>query len=153
MSDPSWNYHDAVSISSGSLDILLPRSQIEDLKILENDADAGLTEAQYQLGKCYEEGIGFLPSYTKAFSYYKLAADQGHATAQKHVALLYERGLGTRKSRKLAFYYYKLAADQGDSGAQSQIGKCYEEGWGIKKSIDRAISIMNWLPIKEILLP
>lgn len=94
------------------------------------EAEKGIVEFQYYVGKCYEEGIGVKPSYSTAFEYYKKAADQGNDYAQIQVADFYENGKGTPKNPLKAFRYYELAAKQSNSWALASLGHCYEKGIG-----------------------
>jgi uncharacterized protein len=45
-------------------------------------ADQGHAEAQYNLGFCYDKGVGVAQSFVKAFHWFQKAANQGHAEAQ-----------------------------------------------------------------------
>jgi TPR repeat protein len=51
------------------------------------DADQGDAAAQYNYGKCLDEGEGVSKDLRGAAQYYKLAADQGDAEAQYYFAI------------------------------------------------------------------
>ena len=40
-------------------------------------------KAQFNLGRCYEKGIGVIKDTEEAAKYYKFAADQGHDSAKE----------------------------------------------------------------------
>lgn len=141
--EPSFqeNY-DAMSIPRENLNIIFfqkHNSNYEAFLTLKEKADES-ADAQFQIGRCYEEGENVQQSYKLAFHYYKLAADQGHLEAQVFLAMLYDDGLGVKQDSKQALYYYKLAAEQESPAALAQLGKFYNEGkGGVEKSPKEAV--------------
>ena len=91
---------------------------------LQRSADAGLAQAQYNLGLLYENGVGV----------------QGHADAQVQLATQYFLGRGAPKDWKLAAKWYEAAAQSGDPGAQYIIGSFYEHGDGVAKDLNKALA-------------
>ncbi|GBC09666.1 hypothetical protein RclHR1_09020004 [Rhizophagus clarus] len=67
--------------------------------------------AEYNLGKCYENGNGIKKDERKALIYYKKSADQEYFDAQFQ--------------QTKAFELFKTAADQGHSYAQFELENCY----------------------------
>ena len=57
--------------------------------ILEDRANNGDCDAQYDLGFCYEEGLGTDINMKQAFEWYKKAAEQGNLYARYRVAHFY----------------------------------------------------------------
>ncbi len=98
-----------------------------------NKASSNNICAKYNLGVCYERGLGVKTDYKKAFEYYKLTADKGDADAQENLAIFYESGLGTNQNYKLAFKYFSLAAAQGKQNSIYNLGVFYYNGYGVKK--------------------
>ena len=47
-------------------------------------------KAQFQLGYCYEYGIGTKINKLKAYGFYKIAAEKGHGTAQRNLRRMSE---------------------------------------------------------------
>ena len=68
--------------------------------------------AQYNLGYCYQHGIGCKKNYNEAFKNYKLATEQNHASAQNNLGFCYQHGIGCDKNDIESNNYYKLAAEQ-----------------------------------------
>src|SRR6266511_5403989 len=94
----------------------------------ENDLDQKAAEngdkfAQYNLGRCYEYGIGIQKDEIKAFELYKVAAKQGHNFAQNSLGLLYENGKGIEKDLEKAFYWYNKSAENGNEVTQYNKGR------------------------------
>ena len=57
------------------------------------------TEAEYQLGMCYEYGWGVEANTAKAASLYNSAAKKDHAPALYSLGLFYEQGLGGEEKK------------------------------------------------------
>jgi TPR repeat protein len=64
-----------------------------DLHTLQQAADEGDAESQYQLAVCYDEGQGVAQDFAAAFAWYLRAAESGHAQAQYQVGLSYCYGI------------------------------------------------------------
>ena len=71
-------------------------------------------QAQNYLGLCYEEGIGVLKDYEKAYHYFSLAVANGAgACAEHNLARCFRKGLGIAKDLKVAEKYERLAQKHG----------------------------------------
>src|SRR6266511_6460200 len=82
----------------------------------ENDLDQKAAEngdkfAQYNLGRCYELGIGVEKDEFKAFEHYRKSVENGYDKAQNILTFLYENGSGTEKNLEKAIYWYNKAAE------------------------------------------
>lgn len=105
------------------------------IEYLQQAADFGLAEAQYELGMHYHalSGSAFMVSdlsanLVKAFSYFKHSADQNHAAASLAVGSGYQFGQGVLVDTKKAKEYYILAAKLGYPLAFQMVGLIYEHG-------------------------
>jgi len=58
----------------------------------------GNANAQYNLGVCYNNGIGAEKDEQKAVEWYKKASKQGFANAQYNLGYCYKKGIGLEKS-------------------------------------------------------
>ena len=112
-------------------------AQIDQLKA---KAEQGCRDAQFELGRAYEEGAGVEMQMEHAVVWYKKAAEAGHAGAQNALALCYELGDGVEKDLSQAVFWYIKAAEQGEARAQFNLGFCYENGKGVTKDIPTALS-------------
>lgn len=97
-------------------------------------ADAGSDEAQYNLGYCYEEGLGVFRSPAKAVKWYRRSAGLGNAKAQNNLGNCYYWGSGVAQDYKEAFKWYALSASQDYGWAQYNLAECYDEGRGTAKN-------------------
>ena len=94
-------------------------------------AEAGLAQAQTNLGFIYEYGHGVLQDYKEAVKWYRLAAEQGTDYAQTNLGNKYKSGEGVLQNYKEAVKWYRLAAEQGTASAQTNLGFMYEYGHGV----------------------
>ena len=101
-------------------------------------AEQGITNAQCNLGYCYEYGQGVTKSITEAIKLYRNAAEQGNAAAQHNLGECYEKGRGVTQNYYEAVKWYRKAADQGIAEAEYNLGVCHEKGQGVTKSISEA---------------
>ncbi|MEP2029946.1 MAG: caspase family protein [Paracoccaceae bacterium] len=75
-------------------------------------ADSGSPEAQFELGKLYENGIGIAQDSARALSLYQQAADQDFADAINDLAFLYyQGGLGLARNQRKSLAMFERAAD------------------------------------------
>ena len=64
-------------------------------------SERGYKNAQYNLGMCYEAGIGIPKDYVEAARWFRKAAEQGHPTAQYKLGEYYRYGIVKFTSGKL----------------------------------------------------
>ena len=110
-------------------------------KLLKKAADAGNTDAQYQLGNCYYEGTGVEQNAETAVELYEKAADAGNVDALCQIGKCYFDGTGVEKNQEIAIELYEKAAEAGNAEAQYQFGNCYYEGTGVKRNAETAVEL------------
>ena len=115
---------------------------IQKLKIKENwnMAKQGDADAQNEVGRYYQNGIGVAKDDAEAVSWYRKAADQGHANAQDNLGWMYQNGLGVEQNYIEAVSWYRKAADQGHANAQNNMGWMYQNGLGVEQNYIEAVS-------------
>lgn len=80
--------------------------------------------AAFNLGICYEEGIGIEKNAKMALECYMLASSLGHAKASYNVGVFHARGLADLpKNRKAARQYFQEAAKLGLNKANKVLGR------------------------------
>ncbi len=101
----------------------VPASQVQipDLALLRQEAAQGNAQAQFELGRLYESGLGVPKSHKKAMEYWKLAAEQNHPLAQYGLGWLYFYGEGVMTDFSEGCYWMRRAASQ---GVQKAIAHC-----------------------------
>jgi hypothetical protein len=103
-----------------------------DLDYLQEAADWGEPQAQYQLARQLEEGEGVKKNQRLAFESYQKAADQGHLLALTFLGLCFQHGIGTGKDLKRGIECFEKAATQDVPLAMHCLGECYCEGRGVE---------------------
>ncbi|WP_349953139.1 tetratricopeptide repeat protein, partial [Bacteroides finegoldii] len=91
-------------------------------------AAQGFAKAEYNVGVCYENGMGVEKNTVKAFEWYSKAATQGFANAEYSVGAFYYLGIGVERNITKAFEWWSKAAAQGFAKAEYNVGVCYENG-------------------------
>lgn len=101
-------------------------------------AEAGLADAQNDMGVMYGGGFGVARDDAAAAGWFRRAAEQGHARGAANLARLYFHGLGVPQDLAEAARYYKQAALTGYAPAQGQLGQLFYTGQGVPRDIVRA---------------
>ncbi len=98
-------------------------------------ANHGHVQAQFQLARIHEKGIGTSKNLAEAFRWFRSAAEQGHAEAQAGLALFYMKAQGTSRDDTKALEWLRKGAAGGSSSAMYYLGVFYDEGRaGLPKS-------------------
>lgn len=97
-------------------------------------AEAGDSNAQYNLGMLYARGQGVPQDYAKAAEWYRKAADGGVAAAEYNLGVMYANGQGVERNQQEASKWFMKAAEQGVTAAQTNLGRIYDEGEGASRS-------------------
>ncbi|RIA84890.1 hypothetical protein C1645_879653 [Glomus cerebriforme] len=89
--------------------------------------------SQYEIGYCYEHGIGTIQSDQKAFDWYMKSAIGGNSRGQCSLAWCYQQGIGVEKDDKKSFEWYLKSAKGGNMNGQCNLAYYYENGIGTEK--------------------
>jgi len=108
-------------------------------KKIEEQAFAGVPEAQHDMGAIYVAGHGSIKKdLSRAVFWFTEAANNGVANAQYNLGVLYHQGLGVDKSLETAMHLYNDAANSGHPEAQYNLGIANIEGIGVPYNPGRA---------------
>ncbi|MCE9612911.1 MAG: sel1 repeat family protein [Lentisphaerae bacterium] len=102
-------------------------------------AQSGIAQAQYELGRKYEDGDGVSTNSEKAFEWITKAAQQGFTDAEKQLGDIYRDGIGVQINLPLALHWYLKAANKGHAKAQVQVGERYWFGEGTATNTTLAV--------------
>lgn len=91
----------------------------------------GSTDAMFQIGNCFEHGIGTEQDYEAAAFNYFHASQTGHVEATFALGTLYEHGLGVEQNFENARDLYRAAARKFHPSALFNLGRLYQFGWGV----------------------
>ncbi len=115
----------------------------EALHWLQKAADAGKTQAWYDLGFIYANTAGVKEDLPRAIDYWKTGAEKGNADCQFSVGLVYEAGEripgGVKADPVEAMKWYRLAAEQNHTEAVQHLAMMNSLGMGIEQDNSEAI--------------
>ncbi|XP_059607761.1 uncharacterized protein LOC132255666 [Phlebotomus argentipes] len=78
--------------------------------------------ATFNLGLCYERGLGVKKDLRQAMECYQMATELGHAKAMYNLGVFYVHGLGgLKRSRRVARQLFETAAQLGQPDAQAAL--------------------------------
>ena len=83
------------------------------VRLYQESAENGNSDAQYKLGLLYLTGNGALQDFAEAAKWLKLAADQGYPLAQYELGLIYRTGHGVTIDQVQSYVWLNLAAAAG----------------------------------------
>ena len=113
---------------------------------LQREAEKGNPEAQFKLGRAYEQGKVLPQDDTLAAKWYRKAAEQGNREAQTNLGFLYREGRGVGKNKQESVKWYRKAARQGDPRAMFNLGVAYYNGDGVEIN---DVSAYAWFLLAE----
>src|ERR1041385_4389419 len=105
-------------------------------------AESGDPQAQFELGRAYEDGKGVPQDDEQAVQWFRKSAEQGNAKAQTSLGVMYAQGLGVNYDRAEAIRWYKQAAKQGLDEAIYNIAIAYYNGEGVEANLHDAATWM-----------
>lgn len=96
-------------------------------------AKTGDAYAEFQLGRCYYEGLGVKENRKKAVKRLEKAGEQGIPEAQMLAGVAYWTGLDVKMNDVKGVKWFEKAADLGEPGAFFYLGASYYLGKGFKQ--------------------
>ncbi|MDH3643077.1 MAG: ankyrin repeat domain-containing protein [Gammaproteobacteria bacterium] len=105
------------------VDMLRHREYGQAIELLKPLVADGNAEAQYQLGRLYQRGLGVEKSERQARGYFEGAADAGHVESAYLLGTFYARDGDTEHDRALAAHWFGVAADSGHQLALRRLDK------------------------------
>lgn len=103
----------------------------EAVRMFKAEAARGDKDAQFAMGRLYEEGRSVEASPAMAENWYRKASQQGHPSAQFNLAMLL---LGTQGRAAEGIEWIRKAADAGSARAMLALGTMAITGAGIEKN-------------------
>ena len=94
----------------------------EAVKLYQQAAAKGLSDADFNLGHCFQKGVGITPDLVRAYECYERAAFRGHSAAQNNLGVMLEKGIGIARNVSDALRWYRQAAAASDPAAQCNLG-------------------------------
>jgi TPR repeat protein len=116
------------------------------LSELVRHAESGEAQAQFELGRAYEDGKGVAQDDARAVELFRKSADQGNAQAQNSLGVMYALGRGVQRDKEEAVRWYKKSAKQGLAEGIYNVAISYYNGEGIEGNIALAYT---WMMIAQ----
>lgn len=120
----------------------------QQFKTLQQKAEQGDAEAQFNLGVMYTNGYGVWQDYAQAAAWFLKAAEHGDAMAQIALGYAYAKGQGVSQDDVQAVAWYRKAAEQGYADAQSNLGVMYADGVGVPQDYIEALKWTNLAAVR-----
>ena len=95
--------------------------------ILKQAAKLGNAESQYNLGYCYQAGIGVEQNSEKAIEWYSKSAEKGFNDGLYAMMMAYGSGDGVEQDYKKAFSFALKCAENGDETCMFNVINYYKE--------------------------
>lgn len=127
----------------GSLFPKEERDYIKAFNIYTKLAQSGNVIAEYELGNCYENGMGTIVDYKQAIIWYEKAASKNYPQALNALGLLYRKGIGVEENHEKAFNYFSKSYELGNIFGQYLVAFHYYEGLYVAKDEKKAAQLFN----------
>ena len=101
-------------------------------------AEAGMPEAQLNLGLLYQSGRGVDIDLEQAFYWFDRAASEGLAEAHFNLGLMYFDGRGVERDHENAFKRFQSASEKDLARGSFMLGKMLFEGLGVEQDLFKA---------------
>ncbi len=115
-----------------------PERRADALRLFEQAARAGDTEAAFEMGQMLRPGA---PG--QARSWYRMAAKRQHARAALMLGLLAANGEGVAKNPVEAARWLAVASELGNPHAMFLLYNAYREGRGVEQDADKGLALLE----------
>ncbi len=102
-------------------------------------AAQGSTDAAFELGWAFENGLGVPRDPITAARWYGKAIAAGNVNALNNLGYLHANGIGVPRDEERAVLLYRQAADLGVAAAMSNLGWMLENGIGTEQNVREAV--------------
>lgn len=102
-------------------------------------AVGGDMEAQYQLGRIYDEGKGIPRNSKEAAYWYRRAARNGHTEALLALGKAFKSGEGVLQDNRIAAENFWRAAERGNAEGAYLFATMLQSGEGVERDLPRAL--------------
>lgn len=121
-----------------------PQQRADALRLFEQAARAGDTEAALQFGEMLRIGMpGVAPQPAASAPWYRIAAGRKHAKAALVLGMLYKNGDGVARDDVEAAHWLNAASDGGNPHAMFLLSYIYREGRGVAQDEAQARHLLE----------
>jgi len=121
-------------INKKGIEFLMQKNYEQGIPLLQKSAEMGNAEAQYNLGYCYEFGVGITKDEKIATSWYQKSADQNYNDGLYAMMMAYSDEKGVEPNYPKAFEYAMKCALNNDATCMFNVVTAYKDGIGTEKS-------------------
>ncbi|OBV37741.1 tetratricopeptide repeat protein [Janthinobacterium psychrotolerans] len=115
-----------------------PARRADALRLFEQAARAGDTEAAYEMGQMLRAA-----SPGAAWSWYRMAAQRQHARAALMLGLLAANGEGVAKNPVEAAHWLAVSSELGNAHAMFLLYNAYREGRGVEQDAGKGLALLE----------
>lgn len=122
-------------------------------------SDSGFAPGHYELGRCYEAGIGVDKSAEEACRLYTISSDAGFGFAALQLAVMYHSAQLGIPDNSLALKWAMRAYELNEPMAPLELGRWFEQGEGVTQNesvalmwYERASSMGNFVASSRLSL-
>lgn len=119
------------------------KDEVAGVKLIEDAANNGNTEAQVLFGKCLLKGIGTQINLAKARKYFKDAKDKNSAEAAYQLGLIYMNGIGIRPNKVDAILILNDLVGRNYAPAMFVLGKHYVENGENELEVSLGVELLK----------
>jgi len=101
-------------------------------------AEAGDSNAQFELATMYYSGIGVIQDCTKGIHWFTESVEQGHVDAQQFLGMAFAIGQDVTRDYEQSLYWLSKSTEQWHGKAQNNLGLMYATGKGVMKDYVQA---------------
>ncbi|RIB26678.1 kinase-like domain-containing protein [Gigaspora rosea] len=110
----------ATSLTPVFEDSIIPEAEAPSVQYLSNIIKVEHPLGIYELGHCYQNGIGAKRDAYKAFMFYQKSAELGNSNGELQIGFCYQNGSGVKIDECEAFIHYKKSAAMKNSEGMVQ---------------------------------
>jgi hypothetical protein len=155
-SDAAAEYRTAMNYLTGQGGVA--RDPEQAIPWLRKAAQHGSSDAEVQLGICYQSGTGVAEDQKQAYAWFEKAAAKGNPRGQLQVGMAHMRGRGAPVDLKKAYASIEQAATAGHPKAQLELAIAYRDGVLDKPDPERAafwgtLALRQGSPAARVIVP
>lgn len=113
-------------------------NQEQALYWFEKAAEAGYSNAWYNVGTMYRLGRGTTQNFEKAYECFSIGTEKGSASSMYGKGYMLYKGFGCEQNYGQAFELFKVSSNRGAVGSMYMLGLCYRNGYGVEKDLVEA---------------
>jgi len=137
--DGEWEEFIKVSMTIGHTRLFLEKHAQGRLDEWRRKAEAGDSNCQVFLAKCYQSGIRQTKDFAEATKWYRKSADQGNTYAMSQLGWMHFDGRGVSRDYEEALKWFRKSAELRCPEGVIGLGYLFHKGKGVARDYDEAM--------------